>query len=139
MRFVLALFVNPPTRFPWEDNLAYRDFILLHAEAGKFLSEKYPNARVLTAWPATDELKNPYYGYTTRPLSVVGIEHFSSEQLSAASRDRAPFDVALLFSTNYERDLSPEDAARQLGGRIVYRESRRGHWVAVVEMAKAEG
>ncbi|HEY0078823.1 MAG TPA: glycosyltransferase family 39 protein [Pyrinomonadaceae bacterium] len=134
--FVLALFVNPPVRFPWEDNLAYRDFILLHERAGKFLSEKYPNARVLTAWPATDELKNPYYGYTTRPLNVVGIEHFSGEQLSKALGDPAPFDVALLFSTNYPEDLSPEEAARLLGGRIVYRESRRGHWVAVVEMER---
>ena len=30
--------VNPPTTFTWEDNLAYRDFILLHVDAARFIS-----------------------------------------------------------------------------------------------------
>ena len=58
--FVLALFVNPPRRYPWEENLAYRDFILLHKEAAQFIENNYSEARVLTAWPAIDELRDPY-------------------------------------------------------------------------------
>jgi len=130
--FVLALFVNPPRRYPWEENLAYRDFILLHKEAAHFIANNHPEARVLTAWPAIDELREPYFGYTTRPLSVVTIEHFSIEHLAAA-RDASRFDVVLIFSTNYPRDLRPEEAASLLGGHIIFREERQGQWVAVIE------
>jgi hypothetical protein len=138
--FVVGLFVNPPVRFPWEDNLAYRDFILLHEGAGKFLSANYADAGVLTAWPATDELKNPYYGYTDKPLHVAAaVEHFSAEQISAALRDQPSFDVAYIFSTNYADDLLPDDAARLLGGQIVYRENRRGQWVVVIDVKKRAG
>src|SRR5205085_577873 len=62
--------VNPPYSFPWEENLAYRDFILLHRDAAHYLDEHSGDARVLTTWPATDELKNPYYGYTSRVPAV---------------------------------------------------------------------
>lgn len=129
--FVLALLVNPPRRYPWEENLAYRDFILLHREAARFIADTHPDARVLTAWPATDELREPYFGYTNRPLSVVPIEHFSAAQLAAA-RDALQFDLALIFSTNYSRDLPAEEAATALGGRVIFREERRGQWVAII-------
>ncbi|HVF27571.1 MAG TPA: glycosyltransferase family 39 protein [Pyrinomonadaceae bacterium] len=129
--FVLALFVNPPRRYPWEENLAYRDFIMLHREAAQFIADNHPEARVLTAWPATDELREPYFGYTNRPLSVVTVDHFSIEHLAAA-RDASQFDVALIFSTNYPRDLQPDEAASLLGGRIIFREERQGQWVAII-------
>src|SRR6202044_778552 len=54
--FVVALFINPHYGFAMEDNLAYRDYILLHQHAEVFLEEHYPQARVLTAWPASDEI-----------------------------------------------------------------------------------
>ena len=54
--FVMALFFNPPYGFSPEDNLAYRDYVLMHQEAENFLVQRYPQARVLTAWPATDEI-----------------------------------------------------------------------------------
>jgi 4-amino-4-deoxy-L-arabinose transferase-like glycosyltransferase len=130
--FVLALFVNPPRRYPWEENLAYRDFILLHQRAAHFIADNYPEARVLTAWPAIDELREPYFGYTTRPLSVTTIEHFSIEHLAAA-RDTLQFDVALIFSTNYPSDLPPDEAASLLGGHIIFREERQGQWVVVIK------
>src|SRR5205807_9137616 len=36
--FVTALFTNPPYGFSIEDNLAYRDYILMHTEAARFLA-----------------------------------------------------------------------------------------------------
>src|SRR5215813_1678174 len=54
MAFVVGLFVNPPYGFSLEDNLAYRDYILLHQHAESFLRTRYPAARVLTAWPASE-------------------------------------------------------------------------------------
>ena len=38
----------------------------------------------------------------------------------------------------FHRDLPPAAVARILGGRIVFSEARKGQWVAVVEMERAE-
>ena len=129
--FVYRAEVNPPYNFPWEENLAYRDFVLLHRDAARFLEAGYPDARVLTAWPATDELRNPYYGYTSRALKVVPVENFLREELERAAARQSEYDVALLYSSHGGLDL--EEAARLLGGRVVFREERKGQWVAVVE------
>ena len=122
--------VNPSYNFPWEENLAYRDFILLHRDAAHFLSENYAGARVLTSWPATDELRNPYYGYTPRPLAVFPVESLKREDLEPAVAQRSEYDAALLYSTH--GGLSLEEAVRLLDARVVFREERKGQWVAVV-------
>jgi hypothetical protein len=161
LAFVVAWFWNPPYGFSPEDNLAYRDYILLHEDGETFLEARYPMARVLTAWPASDELTRPWLGYITRPMRVVRIEDFSVDEVFSAADFRANFDVALVFSTKYEparpllahwkrweelktrffgfhRDLPPTAVARILGGRIAFSEMRKGQWVAVVEMERAE-
>ena len=113
LAFIAALFVNPPYGFAPEDNLAYRDYIRLHQQAETFLVARYHNARVLTAWPASGELTQPYLGYVPRPMplvQIVQIEDFTAEHLvfaTAARSDvsleaRSRFDVALVFSTKYQ-------------------------------------
>src|SRR6202030_4104396 len=101
--FLAGLFSNPPYGFSLEDNLAYRDYIVLHAEANSFMSMRYPGARVLTAWPASDELTRPWLGYVNananQPFRVLRIEDFSHSQIDMAARARDRFDVALVFST----------------------------------------
>jgi hypothetical protein len=129
--FVYRSEVNPPYSFPWEENLAYRDFVLLHRDAARFLESRYADARVLTSWPASDELGNPYYGYTGRALRVFPVENFLRETLEQAARQTTEYDAALLYSTHGGLEL--EEAARILGGRVVFREERKGQWVAVVE------
>lgn len=158
--FVSSLFVNPPYGFSPEDNLAYRDYIRLHQHAETFLEQKYPNAHVLTAWPASDELTRPYLGYVAKPMPVVKIEDFSAEQLLSASDVNSRFDVALVFSTKYQPqtifdkwqrwrnwkslyfgyhvDLAPEAAASILGGNVVYSERKRGQWIGVIALPKIE-
>ena len=157
--FVIGLFVNPPYRFAFEDNLAYRDYILLHQDGAQFLQQHYAKARVLTAWPASDELARPFLGYVQSPMRVLRIENFTPQQIEAAAQ-RPDFDVALLFSTKYEpangspmdwlgfwrraqeryfdyhRDLPPEMAAQILGGRILYLQRRGGQWIAVVDVGR---
>jgi hypothetical protein len=134
--FVYRTEVNPPDAFPWEENLAYRDFILLHRDAAHYLDEHSPDARVLTTWPATDELKNPYFGYTEHPLRVFAVENFNHDALTEAAAHKSDYDAALLFSTHGGPSL--DDAARSLGGRIVFREERKGQWVAVVEVSSKQ-
>jgi Dolichyl-phosphate-mannose-protein mannosyltransferase len=123
--------VNPPYTYPWEDNLAYRDFTLLHRDAARFLAEHAPDARVLTSWPAADELRYPYLGYTPRPLAVFAVADFKRETLEQAARQREDYDAALLYSTH--GGLSLEDASRLLGARVLFQEERKGQWVAVLD------
>jgi 4-amino-4-deoxy-L-arabinose transferase-like glycosyltransferase len=161
LAFVAALFVNPPYGLSLEDNLAYQDYIQLHQRAGNFLGARYSMARVLTAWPASDELTRPYLGYVSRPMQVLRIEDFTAQELFAASDQRSKFDAALVFSTKYEpphplfdrwetwqrwkteffgyhRDVPPAAAAQILGGQLVYEDHRPGQWVAVIEVARVE-
>ena len=161
LSFMAALFLNPPYGFSPEDNLAYRDYISIHQDAEWFLEAHYPAARVLTAWPASDELSRTDLGYVTRPMRVVRLENFTMQEISAAADERSRFDVALIFSTKYEpphallenwavwqkikarffgfhRDLPPAVVAQLLGGRTVFSEKRKGQWVAVVELERVE-
>jgi len=157
LAFVVGWFVNPPYGFSMEDNLAYRDYILLHERAEKFVETHYSTSCVLTAWPASDELTRPYLGYVSRSMRVFRIEDFTVVQLMAAVDFRSQFDVALVFSTKYEpprawferwqkwqewktrffgyhHDVPPAAAAQILGGQLVYSERRAGQWVGVIEM-----
>ncbi len=157
LTFVIGWFVNPPFRFSPEDNLAYSDFVRLHQKAANFIAARYPNSRVLTAWPASDELSHPDAGYVEKPIRVVRIENFSIEQITLA-RQNQDYDAALIFSTKYEpprqlfrwefweksnarffdyhRDLSAEAVAQLLGGKVVMQERRKGQWVAVLEFPR---
>lgn len=159
--FVVGWFWNPPYGFSPEDNLAYRDYVILHQNGERFLEARYPMAHVLTAWPASDELTRPWLGFVTRPVQVVRIENFSLDQVLSAAEFRDHFEVALVFSTKYEprnplldrwtrwaewkrrffgfhRDLPSAAAARVLDGKIVYAEERAGQWIAVIEMQRGQ-
>lgn len=158
--FIAAWFVNPPYGFSFEDNLAYRDYILLHQDAEHFILQHRAGARVLTAWPASDELTHPYLGYVNTPVQVVRIDNFSLEQIVSAADVRSQFDIALVFSTKYDpapplldrwraweaikteffgyhRDLPASAAAQILGGDVIYKAARNGQWIAVIEIRRA--
>ncbi len=159
--FIAGWFWNPPYGFSPEDNLAYRDYIVLHEDGERFLEARYPMAHVLTAWPASDELRTPWLGYVTRPVQVVRIEDFSLDEVLSAADFRQNFEVALVFSTKYEpphalldrwqawsdlkrrffgfhRDLPPGAAAQILGGHIVFAEERKGQWISVIEVERSD-
>jgi len=159
--FVLALFTNPFGYIPPEDNLSYRNYVILHKQAADYLEQRDPSARVLTAWPASDELTRPFVGYVRRPMSVVRIEDFSFGELQKARMAAGQYEVALLFSTKQEpsaslldrwpwwertsrryfgfhRDLPPETAAEMLGGRITWEGHRGRQWAAVVSFDRVE-
>ncbi len=156
--FVLGLFVNPPYHFALEDNLAYTDFIRLHQSAAGYV-QQHRGGRVLTAWPASDELTKPQLGYVSAVVPVVRIDNFSPAQVLAARDVSDTFDSALVFSTKYEpgntllfripfweeiqkryfgyhRDLPATAVAALLGGKVVFRQHRGGQWVAVIELER---
>lgn len=159
--FVLALFMDPFGYSAPEDNLSYRDYVMLHKQAADRLQQLDSHARVLTAWTGTDELTKPFLGYVRLPMTVVRIDDFSYGQLQIARLASGQFDVALLFSTKqtpraslldrwpwweqvsrkyfgFHRDLSPDIAAEIVGGRVTW-EGRRGRqWVAIVNFDRVE-
>ncbi len=124
---------NPSYSFPWEENLAYRDFVLLHKDAARVLADKYPEKRIMTAWPATDELKNPYFGYLERPMRVFPVENFKREALQQASQQKSNYYLAFLYSTHGGLEL--EEAAQVLGGVVIYNSKRNGQWAAILEVS----
>src|SRR5271165_2779742 len=159
--FVFALLTPPPYRIAPEDTLLYRDYVILHRLAANELAARYPHARVLTAWPASDELTRPFLGYVKQPLPVVGIQNFSPFEIERASQATEQFEVALLFTTkwqppypllqrlpfgeelqerffDYHEDLPPQSAANILGGRVVRYLNRNNEWVAIVAIDKIE-
>ncbi len=98
--FVSAWFINPPSPFPYEDNLSYADFIKLHQQAAAFLEKQPGQPRILTAWPASDELVQPYLGYVGAPLRVVPMDGFEADDFAQVRPDS--FDLLYLYSRKWE-------------------------------------
>jgi 4-amino-4-deoxy-L-arabinose transferase-like glycosyltransferase len=159
--FLCGLWINPPYAFAPEDNLTYRDFIVLHQRAINLIAEHYPNATVLTAWPAVSELERPEIGYTKFPIKAVSIQNFSLSELQKAAAEPGDYDLALIFSTkwappqgrvdiarhnapadaryfDFHEDLRPAQAAAILHGRVVWQASTHGEWVAILTFPRIE-
>jgi 4-amino-4-deoxy-L-arabinose transferase-like glycosyltransferase len=157
--FLAGIWINPPYAFAPEDNLTYRDMIVLHQQAVRFIDLTYPAATVLTAWPATSELSRPEIGYTNHPIKTVAIQNFSLGQVGKAAADPGSYDVAFIFSTkwapranqfdlgrqnqsedakyfDFHRDLSPQQVAMLLHGQIVWQARRKGEWAAVLHFPR---
>lgn len=154
--FLLGLWVNPPYSFAPEDNLTYRDMIVLHQQAIAVIARKYPEATVLSAWPGTSEMQFPELGYTRVALKTVAIENFSAEQVAKAAGDPGAYDTALVFSTkwvpagldlghwssdagyyDFHRDLPPGEIAGLLHGDVVWQGWRNGEWAAVLRFPRS--
>jgi hypothetical protein len=159
--FIFALFATPPYRIAPEDTLLYRDYVILHKQLETDLAHRYPNKRILTAWPASDEMTHPFLGYVSQPLNVVRIENFSETEIRRAAQGTSQFDMAFLFTTkwqpphpmwqslpfgeaiqkrffDYHEDLTPQQAAAVLGGRVLRYENRNNEWVAIIAIERVE-
>ncbi len=157
--FLAGIFINPPYAFAPEDNLTYRDMIVLHQQAAAIIATHYPQATVLTTWPATDELSHPDLGYLRHPVKTVALENFSFDEIERAAADPGAYDTALLFSTKYippgihlshlnqaadaryfdfHYDLQPREAAALLHGDIVWQGYRNGEWAAILRFPRSE-
>ena len=158
--FLSALWVNPPYAFAPEDNLTYRDMVVLHQQAVSLIAKQYPYATVLSAWPATAEMQYPDLGYTRAAIKVVPIDNFSEEQVRKAADEPGAYDTALVFSTkwapaagavnlaraseltdaryfDFHHDLSPAEVAALLRGQVVWQGRRHGEWAAVLRFPRS--
>ena len=159
--FLAGIWINPPYAFAPEDNLTYRDMIVLHQRAVLLIAQRWPQATVLTAWPAFSELQRPELGYTKVPIKAFPIQNFSMEEIAKAAADPGDYDTALLFSTkwapapgriniargnapadaryfDFHEDVRPAEAAAILHGELVWQASTRGEWVAILRFPRIE-
>jgi 4-amino-4-deoxy-L-arabinose transferase-like glycosyltransferase len=158
--FLCGIWINPPYAFAPEDNLTYRDMIVLHLQAIHLIERQYPQATVLSAWPATAEMSRPELGYARAPIRTVPLENFSFDQMQKAVADPGAYDTALIFSTKWEppanrlnlgkpneqadakyfdfhHDLTPHEVAALLHGTVVWQNRRKGVWAAVLRFPRA--
>jgi 4-amino-4-deoxy-L-arabinose transferase-like glycosyltransferase len=146
-----GLFLNPPFPFPYENNLALVDFVDLHRSAGHFLEKVYPRATVYSAWPLTQALRNPAFGYVNRAMSAAETSDLHVSTLLALNPQSV--DVLVLYSRTwepswgvlqwpalrgflsrfyeYEREMTPSEVRQHFGLIPVRRWTQRGQWIEI--------
>jgi hypothetical protein len=152
---IVGNFWNPPYPFPFENNLAYTDFVELQQTAAEFVSRNYATERIATVWPLTAALSRPEFGYVRHSMAVRSLPDFTAHSLDLPDWQRDA-RVLVFFSrmwepewswTNielvrkiwrhfygYEPDLSiPEMRRRPV--TPVARWQHRGQWIEVYEVA----
>lgn len=150
---ILGLFLNPPYPFPFENNLAMVDFIELHRDATEFLEKSEHSRPIYTAWPLTAALRNPVFGYVSRPLTAIETSDFRRSTLAAL--DPSSVGVLVVYSRTWEPDwgvlqipfitkflgrfyeYEPQMTAEQIEQRFglsqIRRWTQRGQWIEVYE------
>ena len=99
---VAGLYVQPPYPYPLENSLAMVDQVRLYQLAAGVVSGLKPELTVATAWPLSDALRRPEFGYVTRPRRVLECPDFRIGSVLALPRP----DVFVL----YTRTLNPENS-----------------------------
>jgi 4-amino-4-deoxy-L-arabinose transferase-like glycosyltransferase len=156
--FVAGLFINPPYGIAPEDSLLYARVVRMQQAGIAELGKLDPGAPVLTAWPASDELRRPELGYVKKPWQVCAIDDFSAAQIDLAGAEPGKCQAALVFATKYDPpplvnvwpfsrgmdkryfglhdDLTPSAIARRLGGKVQWRMDDAGMWIAVITLGQ---
>ena len=150
--FVVGWFWNPPVPFPYENNLAMVDFVRLQQTAAGYLEDHAAGRRIATAWPLSDAIIHPEFGYVRQPLNLTvvtgGVRLSNLTQLNPKD-----FDVLVLFSAEWSGkgrllDIDPirslvhsfldpninatdDEIRATLGFVPVLRWTRGGQWIEI--------
>jgi len=152
---IVGNFWNPPYPFPFENNLAFTDFVALQQTAAEFVARNYPSERIATVWPLTSALGSPEFGYVSRAVPVHSLPDFTPHSVDAADWQRDA-RVLVFFPrmweprwswTNielvrkiwrhfygYEPEISSSEM-RSRGITSVARWERRGQWIEIYEVS----
>jgi 4-amino-4-deoxy-L-arabinose transferase-like glycosyltransferase len=148
---VAGWFWSTPSPWPYEDNLDMVDFVRLQQSAADYLQEREPTARILTAWPLSDNLQYPEMGYVTRPLKALKTPGLHLNEIAGMGRDN--FDVLVMFTNKrpvkgslldvrplqgflrYYYDYEPQASANEIRegiGFVPVKQWRRGdQWMEI--------
>jgi 4-amino-4-deoxy-L-arabinose transferase-like glycosyltransferase len=146
-----GLFLNPPFPFPYENNLALVDFVDMHHAAARFLEKAYPGQTIYTAWPLTQALRNPAFGYVDHAMQTAETSDLHFSTLNAL--DPRSVGVLVLYSRTwepswgitrwpplrdflsryyeYEREMTPAEVRRHFGLTPIRRWEQHGQWIQI--------
>ena len=144
---LVSWFVNPPYPFPFENNLAWTDFVRLEQAGARQLEAHEAGRAILTVWPLTDALRRPEFGFVSHPLRVVELHGFEPKRLAGVRPDGVvvlycrmwdpPVSVLRLpgvkeFISRYY-DFAPPVSGADIESRfgLVARYVRRGQWIEI--------
>lgn len=144
-------FINPPYPFPFEENLAFTDFLRLHRDAADYIAHWYEDPLVQTAWPMSAELSQPDLGFSPRKIRVQTLPDMTPETIAGIDWSRA--QIVVVFSRNWDPrrsgmrlaglagvweklyDFIPNATAEEARARVPFPAeasfNRRGQWVDV--------
>jgi hypothetical protein len=127
------------------------DFVELHRDAAHFIEKSYPERTIYTAWPLTQALRDPAFGYVDRKLSATETSDLHFSTLNGLNPKGV--DVLVLYSRTwepgwgvlqwapareflqrfyeYEPQMTPAEVRRHFGLVSVRRWTRRGQWIEV--------
>jgi hypothetical protein len=143
--------INPPYPFPFEDNLAFSDFLKLHGDATDYIQHWFLDPVVTTAWPMTAELSQPDLGFVSHGLRVQALPDMTLQTLG--SIDWSKVQILAVFSRDWNPSFNlmrllpvprfwerlyhfvPGASAEEARGRVPFPVAahfeRRGQWVDV--------
>ena len=150
---VLSLVWTRPLPTPLENNLAMVRFIRLHQEAAQFLEQRGPTGLIFTAWPLSEALRSPDFGYVQEGLRVREIRDFSRRTVSSLEIGENEILVLYRLDWNpgpfydwfpwlarlrakyygFEGEADGEFACQALGLRLTARFQRGGLWLEILE------
>jgi len=153
---LLGLFLNPPFPFPYENNLALVDFVGLQHDAARYLERVYPSQTIYTAWPLTQALRDPAFGYVGQRLPVAETSDLRRSTLEAI--DPSAVEVLVVYSRTWEPEwgvlrwpvvqqfltryyeygpqMNAEEVRQHFGLVPVQRWTRGGQWIEIYARAK---
>lgn len=148
---LLSMVWYPPYQFPYENNLAMADLVAIHQLTAEYLANEPDIRTVATAWPLTDALRRPEFGYVVKPLQVIELHDFRLSNLSKAQDQQV--DALIVYSRDWRPrtgirrfapvrqfieqfyDDAPQASSRDidaaLGFRSKLRWQHRGMWVEI--------
>ncbi len=144
-----ANFINPPYPFPFENNLEFVSFVNLEQDAAA-AAELQPG-EIATAFPLSNALRHPEYGFVSRALDVREMADFRQEDVmklranppSAIIVFDPAYDPLRLLETDwiwnlmtryygYEPRMTADEIASALSMRVAERWQSRGLTMSLI-------
>lgn len=97
---IISLFWNAPYPAPLENNLAMVDFVHVQETAARFLDDRMPGTTVASAWPFTQALSDPRFGYVRQRFRTVETPDFHVSNVAAIDPSR--IDVLVVYSRTWK-------------------------------------
>lgn len=151
---IAANFVNPVYPFPFENNLAFVSFVQLEQDAAAAIEARGDRVTA-AAFPVTDALRNPDFGFVRRARRVdemSGFERSEIEKLKSEKPDavvvftRAWDPLHLLRNRtveeflekhyDYKPELGADEIADELSMHVTERWKRRGLTMELLERGR---